>query len=58
MAEADPLMDDALQREPDDGRTNLIAARLAAKKGEAVQAESFIIGPFTASGRITRGRGE
>ena len=40
-AEADPLMDDALQREPNDGRTNLIAARLAAKKGSAVQAESY-----------------
>ena len=40
-AEADPLMDDALQREPNDGLTNLIAARLAAKKGEAVPAESY-----------------
>lgn len=40
-ADADPLMDDALQREPNDGRTNLIAARLAAKKGNAVQAESY-----------------
>jgi Flp pilus assembly protein TadD len=40
-AEADPLMDDALQREPNDGQTNLIAARLAAKKGNAVQAESW-----------------
>lgn len=40
-AEADPLMDDALQREPNDGQTNLIAARLAARKGNAVQAESW-----------------
>jgi tetratricopeptide (TPR) repeat protein len=40
-AEADPLMDDALQREPNDGQTNLIAARLAAKKGNAEQAGSW-----------------
>lgn len=40
-AEANPLMDDALQSEPNDGRTNLIAARLAVKKGDAVQAESY-----------------
>jgi tetratricopeptide (TPR) repeat protein len=39
--EADPLMDDALQREPNDGQTNLIAARLAVKKGNAVQAGSW-----------------
>jgi Tfp pilus assembly protein PilF len=40
-AEADPLMDDALAREPNDGQTNLIAARLAAKKGNPVQAASY-----------------
>jgi tetratricopeptide (TPR) repeat protein len=39
--EADPLMDDALQREPNDGQTNLIAARLAVKKGNAAQAGSW-----------------
>jgi tetratricopeptide (TPR) repeat protein len=39
--EADPLMDDALQRYPNDGRTNLIAARLAVRKGDSVQAESW-----------------
>jgi thioredoxin-like negative regulator of GroEL len=41
MTEADPLMNDALQREPNDGRTNLIAARLAAKRKNVEQAESY-----------------
>jgi Flp pilus assembly protein TadD len=41
IADADPLMDDALQRAPNDGQTNLIAGRLAAKKGNAIQAESY-----------------
>lgn len=39
--DADPLMNEALQRAPNDGRTNLIAARLANKEGRTGDAESY-----------------
>ena len=41
IADADPFMNDALEREPNDGETNLIAARLMAEKGQTVEAESY-----------------
>jgi tetratricopeptide (TPR) repeat protein len=40
-AEADPLMDDVLQREPNDGEANLMAARLAAKESHTRDAEAY-----------------
>ncbi len=39
--EAEPLMNDILQREPNDGRTNLIAARLSVRKGRTADAEAY-----------------
>ncbi len=39
--EADPLMQEILEREPNNGRANLIAARLSLKKGRTVEAESY-----------------
>jgi Flp pilus assembly protein TadD len=38
--EAGPLLTDILQREPDDGRANLIAARLMVKEGDMAEAEA------------------
>lgn len=40
-AEAEPLMDEMVQREPNDGEVNLIAARLAAHQGRATEAEAY-----------------
>jgi tetratricopeptide (TPR) repeat protein len=39
-AEADPLMDETLQRKPNDGPANLMAGRLRAKEGDAQDAEA------------------
>jgi tetratricopeptide (TPR) repeat protein len=39
--EAEPLMNEILLREPDDGRSNLIAARLMLQKGKAADAISY-----------------
>jgi len=39
--EADPLIDDVLQRKPNDGAANLTAARLKLKEGDIPDAESF-----------------
>jgi Flp pilus assembly protein TadD len=39
--EADPLMREILERQPNDGRANLIAARLSLKKGRTAEAESY-----------------
>jgi tetratricopeptide (TPR) repeat protein len=39
--EAEPLMNEVLQREPNDGRANLIAARLSVKKGRTADAEAY-----------------
>jgi tetratricopeptide (TPR) repeat protein len=39
--EAEPLMNDVLQREPNDGRANLIAARLSVKNGRSADAEAY-----------------
>jgi predicted Zn-dependent protease len=39
--EAEPLMNEILLREPDDGRTNLSAARLALQKGNTTDAVSY-----------------
>lgn len=40
-ADAEPLMNEMLQREPNDGHVNLIAARLKAKEGNAAEAEAY-----------------
>jgi tetratricopeptide (TPR) repeat protein len=40
-AEADPLMDDVLQREPNDGDADLMAAHLMAKEGRVKDAEAY-----------------
>jgi Flp pilus assembly protein TadD len=40
-ADADPLVEDVLQRKPNDGYANLIAARLKAREGDAEDAEAF-----------------
>lgn len=40
-ADAEPLMNEMLDEEPNDGNVNLIAARLAAKKGSATEAEAY-----------------
>jgi tetratricopeptide (TPR) repeat protein len=40
-AEADPLMDDVLQREPNDGAANLMAGRLMVKEGRARDAVAY-----------------
>ncbi len=41
LGEAGKLIDDVLQREPNDGRTNLSAARLALRRGSASEAEPY-----------------
>jgi tetratricopeptide (TPR) repeat protein len=40
-SDADPLVEDALQRKPNDGAVNLAAARLMRKEGDAAAAESY-----------------
>jgi tetratricopeptide (TPR) repeat protein len=40
-ADAEPLMNEMLQRAPNDGRVNLIAARLRTREGNATEAEAF-----------------
>ncbi len=40
-AEAEPLLTDILQREPNDGRANLIAARVANREGNTADAEAY-----------------
>ena len=40
-ADAEPLMNEMLQRAPNDGRVNLIAARLMAREGKAADAEAY-----------------
>jgi tetratricopeptide (TPR) repeat protein len=40
-AEAEPLLTDILQREPNDGRANLTAARLTIRKGNTAEAEAY-----------------
>jgi tetratricopeptide (TPR) repeat protein len=40
-ADAEPLMKEVLERNPDDGPALLVAARLQAKKGKPVQAAAF-----------------
>lgn len=40
-ADAQPLMNEMLDREPNDGNVNLIAARLAAKEGKFADAEAY-----------------
>ncbi len=40
-AEAQPLMNEMIQREPNDGNVNLIAARLAIKQGDTTDAEAY-----------------
>ena len=40
-ADADPLIDDVLQRKPNDGATNLMAGRLMAQEGEEADAEAY-----------------
>jgi len=40
-AAADTLMNELLDREPNDGQSNLIAARLKAKEGNIAEAESY-----------------
>jgi tetratricopeptide (TPR) repeat protein len=40
-SEAEPLLTDILQREPNDGRANLIAAHLAIQEGNTSDAESY-----------------
>ncbi len=41
IGEAEPLMNEVLQDEPNDGRANLIAARLMIKKGNTRDAEAY-----------------
>lgn len=41
LSEAEPLMDDILQREPNDSRANLVAARLRAKEHRLADAEAY-----------------
>ncbi len=41
LGEAAPLIDEVLQREPNDGRANLIAARLALKRGNLKEVEPY-----------------
>ena len=40
-AEAEPLLTEILQRQPNDGRANLIAARLTVQKGNTAEAEAY-----------------
>ncbi len=39
--DAEPLLTEVLQREPNDGRANLIAARLMVRRGNITEAESY-----------------
>jgi tetratricopeptide (TPR) repeat protein len=39
--DAEPLMNEMLQRSPNDGRVNLIAARLMTREGKGAEAEAF-----------------
>jgi tetratricopeptide (TPR) repeat protein len=39
--DAEPLLTDILQREPNDGRANLTAARLMIRKGDTAEAEAY-----------------
>ncbi|MGI8958196.1 MAG: tetratricopeptide repeat protein [Bryobacteraceae bacterium] len=41
LGEAEPLMNDTLQREPNDGRANLTAARLMKKERRTTDAEAY-----------------
>ena len=41
ISEAEPLMSEVLEREPNDGHANLIAARLMVKKGQFRDAEAY-----------------
>ncbi len=41
ISEATPLMEESLQSEPNDGRANLIAARLAQKSGHSEEVEPY-----------------
>jgi tetratricopeptide (TPR) repeat protein len=41
ITEAEPLLTDILQREPNDGPANLIAARLTIRKGNLADAEAY-----------------
>jgi thioredoxin-like negative regulator of GroEL len=41
LAEAEPLMNDVLQRQPNDGRANLIAARLMTNERRTTDAEAY-----------------
>ena len=41
ISEAEPLMNEVLEREPNDGHANLIAARLMVKKGQFRDAEAY-----------------
>lgn len=40
-ADADPLIDEVLQRKPNDGYANLVAARLKAKESDSEEAEAY-----------------
>lgn len=40
-SDAEPLMTEMLDREPNDGNVNLIAARLASREGKATEAEAY-----------------
>jgi tetratricopeptide (TPR) repeat protein len=40
-ADAEPLMNEMLQREPNDGQVNLIAARLKVREGNVADAEAY-----------------
>jgi tetratricopeptide (TPR) repeat protein len=56
--EASPLIDDLLQRKPDDAEANLIAARMMLKEGRASEAGSYyhraIYGEWLADARMRR----
>ncbi len=58
--ETEPLMTDILDREPNDGRANLIAARLSLQRGRITDAESYyhraIYGEWPASPGDAQGR--
>ncbi len=41
MNEAEPLINQILQDEPNDGRANLIAARMTSKQGKLIDAEAY-----------------
>lgn len=56
--QAEPLLDEILQRESNDGRANLTVARLMASKGRVADADSFyhraIYGEWTGNSEISR----